>query len=169
MSEAPPNVILILADQMRGDCLGVAGHPVLETPHLDELAARGAYFPKAYSEVPSCLPARAILWTGMNQWHTGILGMGRGQGPIPNDFPHTLAGEFQKAGYQTHLVGKGALHPPTGLDGVRVPRAGRVGPALSGQPKGRLPRVVRPGETARHHPGRPRCGLELLDGPAVAH
>ncbi len=87
-----PNVIFIMADQMRGDCMSCDGHPVVETPNLDHLAARGTRFPHAYTAVPSCIPARSTVMTGMDQWHTGVLGMGRGQGPIPNDFPHTLAG-----------------------------------------------------------------------------
>ncbi|MEO2003943.1 MAG: sulfatase-like hydrolase/transferase, partial [Candidatus Poribacteria bacterium] len=72
-----------MVDQMRGDCLSADGHPVVETPHLDHLAATGSRFEHAYTAVPSCLPARSILMTGMNQWHTGVLGMGRGQGAIP--------------------------------------------------------------------------------------
>ena len=80
-----PNIILILCDQMRGDCLGSDGNPVVQTPNLDYLAACGTRFSHAYSAVPSCLPARASLLSGQNQWHTGILGMGRGQGPFPAD------------------------------------------------------------------------------------
>ena len=77
-----PNVIFIMVDQMRGDCLGADGSTCIETPNLDYLAARGTRFRHAYTASPSCIPARATLMTGMNQWHTGILGMGRGQGPI---------------------------------------------------------------------------------------
>ncbi len=106
-----PNIILIMCDQMRGDAWGADGNPYIQTPNLDYLASRGTRFRCAYSAVPSCLPARAILWGGQNQWHTGVLGMGRGQGPIPNDFPHTLAGELTNAGYRTHLVGKGHFSP----------------------------------------------------------
>ena len=92
---------------MRGDALGADGNTFIRTPNLDALAARGTRFRHAYSAVPSCLPARAVLWTGQNQWHAGLLGMGDGQGNIPDDYPHTLAGELTKAGYRTHLVGKG--------------------------------------------------------------
>ncbi|OGV53252.1 MAG: hypothetical protein A2017_06195 [Lentisphaerae bacterium GWF2_44_16] len=107
-----PNFILIMADQMRGDCVEADGtNNVIQTPGLNHLASNGARFNHAYSAVPSCLPARAILMTGQNQWHTGVLGMGKGQGHIPNDFPHTLAGELTKNGYRTHLVGKGHFHP----------------------------------------------------------
>ncbi|MCB0080403.1 MAG: sulfatase-like hydrolase/transferase, partial [Caldilineaceae bacterium] len=68
----------------------------------------------------SCLPARSTLWSGQNQWHTGVLGMGRGQGPIPNNFAHTLAGEFTAAGYRTHLVGKGHFQPQRSLMGFET-------------------------------------------------
>ncbi len=114
-----PNVMLIFADQMRGDCLRCDGNTCIETPHLDWLAARGTRFPHAYTATPSCLPARATLMTGMNPWHTGVLGMGAGQGPIPNDFPFTLAGELSKAGYRTHLVGKGHFHPQRAMMGFQ--------------------------------------------------
>ena len=106
-----PNIILIMTDQMRGDCLGADGNSYIETPNLDFLAAQGTRFRHAYTACPSCLPSRATIMTGMKQWHTGILGMGAGQGPIPNDFPHTMPGELALAGYQTHLVGKGHFTP----------------------------------------------------------
>ena len=58
------NVVLVMTDQHRADCLGFNGHPVVETPHLDSLAADGVNFTSAYSAVPSCIPARAVLMTG---------------------------------------------------------------------------------------------------------
>jgi len=124
-----PNLILILVDQMRGDCLGADGNPYIETPNLDFLAANGTRFHHAYTACPSCIPSRATIMTGMNQWHTGILGMGAGQGPIPNDFPHTLAGELSAANYQTHLVGKGHFTPQRasmGFDSHELDESGRM-------------------------------------------
>lgn len=124
-----PNILLIMCDQMRGDCLGADGHPVIQTPNLDSLAARGTRFTHAYSAVPSCLPARATLWTGQDQWHTGILGMGWGQGPIPDDFPHTLAGELTRVGYRTHMVGKGHFTPQRasmGFESRELDESGRT-------------------------------------------
>ena len=44
-----PNIILLMADQMRGDCLGIAGHPDVKTPFLDALAAEGVRYENAYS------------------------------------------------------------------------------------------------------------------------
>ena len=131
MSEVPtrPNIILILADQMRGDAYGAAANPIVQTPNLDYLASRGTRFSHAYSAVPSCLPARATIMTGQSQWHTGVLGMGRGQGPIPSDFPHTLAGELRAAGYRTHLIGKGHFHPhrvSMGFESMELDESGRM-------------------------------------------
>ena len=56
-----PNIILLMADQMRGDCLGIAGHPDVKTPFLDALAAEGVRYENAYSACPTCVPARASL------------------------------------------------------------------------------------------------------------
>jgi arylsulfatase A-like enzyme len=126
-----PNIIFILCDQLRWDALGFSGNTEVRTPNVDYLAACGARFSHAYSEVPSCVPARAIIWSGQNQWHTGVLGMGPGQGQIPNDFTHTLAGELKKAGYQTHLVGKGHFWPQRtgmGFEHAELDESGRTLP-----------------------------------------
>ena len=69
-----PNIILIMTDQMRGDCMGFAGHPDIKTPYLDSLASKGIYYPNAYSSCPTCVPARSILHTGLSQRHTGRVG-----------------------------------------------------------------------------------------------
>ena len=103
-----PNLLLITTDQQRGDCLGCAGHPAVETPYLDQLAEQGAYFPRAYTSVPSCTPARAGIITGMDQWNHGRLTMA---GNDALEYPATLPGELAKAGYHTALVGK-AHHAP---------------------------------------------------------
>ncbi len=124
-----PNIILIICDQMRGDALGADGNAYISTPNLDALAARGTRFNHAYTAVPSCIPARACLWTGQNQWHAGHLGMGSGQGPVPNDYPHTLAGELTRAGYRTHMVGKGHFHPQRasmGFESTELDESGRM-------------------------------------------
>ncbi|HHX40117.1 MAG TPA: arylsulfatase [Armatimonadetes bacterium] len=113
MSQTParPNILLIMTDQHRGDCLGCAGHPALETPYLNQLAAEGTRFRYAYTAVPSCIPARATLMTGMHQWHTGILGMGRSGGNMTPAYRHTLPGELGRAGYHTQGIGKMHFHP----------------------------------------------------------
>lgn len=123
-----PNVIMIICDQMRGDAFGADGNPTIHTPNIDFLAHMGTRFSHGYSAVPSCLPARAILWTGMDQWHTGVLGMGKGQGHVPNDFPYTLPGMLSAAGYRTHLVGKGHFNPQRtsmGFQSTELDESGR--------------------------------------------
>lgn len=103
-----PNLILLMADQFRGDCLGIDGHPDVKTPHLDSLAAAGVRFPNAYSACPSCIPARACLYTGMSQVHARRVGYEDG---VPWNYPHTLAGELARVGYYTQCVGKMHVHP----------------------------------------------------------
>ncbi|OSP55788.1 sulfatase-like hydrolase/transferase [Pseudoruegeria sp. SK021] len=59
------NLLILMSDQHRRDSLGCAGHPVLDTPALDGLAARGTRFSKAYCNAPICVPSRASLATGL--------------------------------------------------------------------------------------------------------
>ena len=112
-----PNLILIMTDQQRGDCLGCDGNPVIETPYLDELASQGTRFTSAYTACPSCIPARASLMTGMDQWHTGVLGMGRSRSNMTTAYAHTLPGELAAAGYHTQGIGKMHFNPQRALYG----------------------------------------------------
>ena len=64
MSRTRPNVLFVMVDQWPGHLLGLAGHPVIETPTLDWLARLGTVYPKAYSECPICIPARRTVMTG---------------------------------------------------------------------------------------------------------
>lgn len=109
-----PNIILIVADQWRRDCLGVAGHPVVQTPHLDRLAQDGVRFSKTYAAVPSCIPARASLLTGLHQRHHGRVGYRDG---IPWTYPVTMGSVFSQAGYHTQAVGKLHVTPARNLLG----------------------------------------------------
>ena len=63
-----PNILLLFADQQRADCLGVNGHPFVQTPNLDRLASEGCNFTHAYTPSPICTPARTSLLTGL--WAT---------------------------------------------------------------------------------------------------
>ncbi len=63
------NVLFITLDQWRGDCLSALGHPVLETPTLDALAARGVLFANHWANAAPCGPSRACLYTGTYQHH----------------------------------------------------------------------------------------------------
>lgn len=103
-----PNVVLVCVDQWRGDTLGCEGHPTVMTPHLDQLAAEGVRFTRAYTATPSCIPARAALYTGLSQTSTKRVGYKDG---VPWDYETTIASEFTKNGYQTQAIGKLHAYP----------------------------------------------------------
>jgi arylsulfatase A-like enzyme len=103
-----PNVVLICADQWRGDCLSIDRHPVVHTPYLDQLALRGVRFGRAYSSCPSCIAARAAIFTGLSPARHGRVGY---RDAVPWNYPVTLAGLFTDAGYQTQAVGKMHVYP----------------------------------------------------------
>lgn len=71
-----PNVLLIMADQLRWDALSSYGQRAISTPNIDKLAKSGVQFTKAYTSVPVCKPARAGLVSGMKPWNHGMLAMG---------------------------------------------------------------------------------------------
>jgi arylsulfatase len=96
-----PDVLLIMPDQMRGDCLSIVGHPVVTTPHLDELARQGALFRRAFTTIPSCIPARYALLTGLFPQTSGVVGF-KGRPISSPTMPRLLA----QAGYNTSLVGR---------------------------------------------------------------
>jgi len=70
------NVLLITLDQLRGDSIGCAGHPLVRTPGLDRLASGGVHFARHYSQSAPCSPGRASLYTGMYQMNHRVLGNG---------------------------------------------------------------------------------------------
>ncbi len=107
----PPNIVLIMADQFRGDCLSIDGHPHLMTPVLDHLARSGVRFRHAYTPCPACVPARRCLLTGLTPFTTGVTGMDAAAMQTRIDTP-TLPGLLRDAGYQTASVGRGMHQYP---------------------------------------------------------
>ena len=101
LSSVKPDILLIMPDQMRGDCLSLAGHPVVRTPVLDEIGAQGAHFTSAYTTCPSCIPARRSLLTGQFPESSGVVGYA--DRPIKSPvLPQLLC----EAGYATRLAGR---------------------------------------------------------------
>ena len=95
------NVLLITADQWRGDCMSAVDHPCVETPNIDALIEDGVLFRNHYSVSAPCAPARASLLTGMYQQNHRVVRNG-----TPLDERHTnLAQELRKQGYKPTLFG----------------------------------------------------------------
>ncbi|WP_415347238.1 arylsulfatase [Clostridium perfringens] len=109
-----PNIVLIMVDQMRGDCLGVNGNEFIETPNLDMMATEGYNFENAYTAVPSCIASRTSILTGMSQKSHGRVGYEDG---VSWNYKNTIASEFSKAGYHTQCIGKMHVYPERNLCG----------------------------------------------------
>lgn len=111
-----PNILFIITDQQRGDCIGADpvsprdpdGRPLVHTPNIDRFVADGALFSRAYTPAPSCIPARRSLLTGQTPFTNGAPGWVT----TPWDFEHTLPQSLRDAGYQTKLSGKIHSIPP---------------------------------------------------------
>jgi len=116
MPKPPPNIVLFTTDQHRGDCVGLAGHPVVETPNLDSWINRGAYFPNAYTEIPSTTGARRVLLSGKGSYDCGLIGYSASEWFEPN----TLADVLTRNGYQCINVGWRNLHPRRKLYGFHT-------------------------------------------------
>ncbi|MBW7890213.1 MAG: arylsulfatase [Chitinophagaceae bacterium] len=115
-----PNIIFILADDMGYGDLGCYGQKLIETPHIDQLAARGIKFTRFYSGTSVCAPSRSSLLTGQHTGHTPVRGnkeiQPEGQFPLP-DSAFTIAEMLKQAGYATGDFGKWGLGYP-GSEGV---------------------------------------------------
>ena len=108
-SQQRPNIILIMTDQQRGDCLGIEGHPALITPRLDEIATSGVRFSHAYATCPSCIAARRSILSGQFPQTHGMVGFQNGTDWQPQA---TLPGTLSDAGYQTVMVGRSMHQHP---------------------------------------------------------
>lgn len=99
-----PNIIFFLSDDQRADFLGCAGHPILKTPHIDSLAARGVRFSNAFVTTAICAASRASLLTGTVERTHGFT---FGTPPIPDPLITTSYPVLLRdAGYRTGFVGK---------------------------------------------------------------
>ncbi|WP_197441307.1 sulfatase [Thalassoglobus neptunius] len=100
----PPNVLFILVDDLNCD-LGCYGHPLVQSPQIDELAATALRFSKAYSQYPVCNPSRSSLMTGLYPEQTGVLS---NSGNFRKRHPDltTLPQHFMNHGYFAARVGK---------------------------------------------------------------
>lgn len=101
-SGRPPNVVVILADDLGGGDLSCYGHPVLRTPHIDRIAREGLRFDRAFLTISSCSPSRASILTGRYPHNTGAPDL---HDPLPSD-QKSVSRYLRAAGYHTMAVGK---------------------------------------------------------------
>jgi len=104
-----PNFLFIMTDQHRADWLGCYGHPVVKTPNIDALAARGTRFTDFHGATPVCMPNRASFMTGR---YPSVHGL-RYNGCVLPERANTFVDVLREAGYQTASIGKSHLQPTT--------------------------------------------------------
>ena len=113
---ARPNVLLIIADDLKPNLLGFEGDAVVRTPHLDRMASEGTSFSRAYVPLPQCGPSRAALLVGRYPHETGSV---TNPGHWNPDHP-TIAQLMGARGYRTGFIGKWHLQddgqPQAGFD-----------------------------------------------------
>ncbi|MEM7536490.1 MAG: choline-sulfatase [Chloroflexota bacterium] len=108
-----PNIVLIMADQLAPQFTGTYGHPLVQTPHMDALAARGTRFDAAYCNSPLCAPSRFSFMAG--QRITRIAAYDNAS-EFPATIP-TFAHYLRTMGYTTSLSGKMHFVGPDQLHG----------------------------------------------------
>ena len=151
--DRPPNVVVILVDDLRSDDLGVAGHPFAATPSIDRLAREGTRFVNAFATTPLCSPSRAAILTGQYAHTNGIVD-NTARDSASHRLP-TFALPLRDAGYETGFFGKWhmgnddtprpgwtrwvamkgqgeAIDPQLNVDGQRVVDSGYVTDILTG-------------------------------------
>jgi choline-sulfatase len=114
------NLLVILSDEHQARAMGCAGHPFVQTPHLDALAARGTRFSNAYTPSPICVPARASFATGLYPHQTRLWDNAMPYDGSIRGWGHAL----QAKGVPVESIGK--LHyrdeeDPAGFDVEHIP------------------------------------------------
>jgi choline-sulfatase len=141
MSVRPQNLVVIMSDEHDPRYLGASGHPLVRTPNIDRLAARGRRFARTYTPSPICVPARAAVATGryvhdIGYWDNSLAYDGR----VPS-WGHAL----QQAGIRVESIGKlhyGGEDLSTGFDRQHLPMHVRRGHGVWGSIRDPLPVIV---------------------------
>ena len=111
-----PNVLLVYVDDLGYGDTAVYGHPVVETPNIDQLAADGVRFTQFYAASALCSPSRAGLLTGRTPYRTGIRSWIPDNSEVALDRDEvTIAQWLNPLGYRTAVIGKWHLNGGTRL------------------------------------------------------
>ncbi|MFP4378996.1 MAG: sulfatase-like hydrolase/transferase [Candidatus Sumerlaeia bacterium] len=151
MPIAKPNILIIMADQLRRNAMGCYGDPNVHTPNIDRLANEGVRFANACSTYPICVPFRFTFMTGQTAQSRGVSAIGDRLSPAER----TLADAFNEDGYHTAYLGKWHLD---GGKGGYVPWGGGMTAVYKPIPKSRQGRWEKWFVTAGHAPGAKKTG-----------
>jgi len=104
-----PNILLFMPDQLRADCVGAFGNPVVQTPNVDALAGRGVRFENAYSQHSVCAQSRISMFTG---WYPHVAGHRTLEHLLSADEPNLFA-RLRTGGYHVAIAGaRGDMFAP---------------------------------------------------------
>ncbi len=122
------NVLFIMADQLRADYLSSGGHPALQTPNIDRLAAKGVSFDRAYVQSPVCGPSRMSFYTGRYAFNHGA-----SWNFVPLPVGEATLGDYLRPhGVRTALVGKTHMRPDiTGMERLGIDPGADLGVLIS--------------------------------------
>jgi len=112
-----PNILFIITDDQRADLLGLAGHPVAKTPHIDRVGREGAWFRNFFTVTPLCSPSRASFLTGLYPHSHNVINNDKLGLDVISHTLFTWPRQLREAGYETAFIGKWHM----GLDDSRRP------------------------------------------------
>lgn len=114
VSESRPNLLFLLADDLRYDALAAHGNPIVQTPNLDRLAEQATSFNRAFVTTSICMISRASIMTGQHACRHGIHHFGRQLSE--QQLQNTYFSRLKEHGYRVGFVGKwGVGAPPRDL------------------------------------------------------
>ena len=132
------NFVIFMPDEMRWECAGSYGHPLVKTPNLDRLAAEGTRFDACYAQHPVCSPSRCSMLTG---WYAHVAGH-RTLWHLLRPHEPNLFRYLAGAGYDVRWYGKNDLLAAESFAGsvteALPPGRRNVGPRLATDPEDRL-------------------------------
>lgn len=112
MDQERPNILMIVTDQQRWDCLGCVGRYPIATPHLDRLSRQGVRFTHAFTAIPVCVPARQAMLSGLapdgcaSLWNPDFLAC-----PSLEPSDRFFMAGLSRAGYSSTLIGPWNISP----------------------------------------------------------
>jgi len=110
-----PNILIIISDQLRHDCVGYANRYPVKTPNIDKLAREGLVFEHAYSPIPTCCPSRQSMLSGKRVESFGAYwnydGAGGMKSPAMPEDIFTWTQGLHDHGYKNGYIGKWHVHP----------------------------------------------------------